>query len=63
MTVLAPTAEFASEIDVNRAERAKARAEKTMAETNREGPEFNLAEDAFHRAAARLEVAGKETRR
>jgi F-type H+-transporting ATPase subunit epsilon len=63
MTVLAPTAEFASEIDVSRAERAKARAEKAMAETDRDGPEFNLAEDAFHRAVARLEVAGKEARR
>ena len=63
MTVLAPTAEFASEIDVSRAERAKARAEKAMAETDREGPEFDLAEDAFQRAVARLEVAGKETRR
>jgi len=63
MTVLAPTAEFASEIDVSRAERAKARAEKVMSETDRGGPEFNLAEDAFHRALARLEVASKETRR
>jgi len=34
-----------------------------MAETDRDGPEFNLAEDAFHRALARLEVASKETRR
>lgn len=63
MTVLAPTAEFPSEIDVRRAERAKARAEKTMAEMDRGGPEFDLAEDAFHRAVVRLEVASKETRR
>ncbi|HEX7232142.1 MAG TPA: F0F1 ATP synthase subunit epsilon [Candidatus Binatia bacterium] len=63
MTVLAPAAEFASEIDVSRAERAKARAETAMAETEHDGPEFSLAEDAFHRAVARLEVAGKETRR
>ena len=63
MTVLAPAAEFASEIDVSRAERAKTRAETAMAETERDGPEFSLAEDAFRRAAARLEVAGKETRR
>jgi F-type H+-transporting ATPase subunit epsilon len=63
MTVLAPAAEFASEIDVSRAERAKARAETAMAETERNGPEFSLAEDALHRAVARLEVAGKETRR
>jgi F-type H+-transporting ATPase subunit epsilon len=63
MTVLAPAAEFASEIDVSRAERAKARAETAMAETERNGAEFSLAEDALHRAVARLEVAGKETRR
>src|ERR1044072_621043 len=63
MTVLAPTAEFASEIDVSRAERAKARAEKTMAETDREGPEFDLAEDAFQRAVARVDVASEETSR
>ena len=63
MTVLAPAAEFASEIDVSRAERAKARAETAMAETERHGSEFSLIEDAFHRAVARLEVAGKETRR
>jgi len=63
MTVLAPAAEFASEIDVSRAERAKARAETAMAETERDRAEFSLAEDAFHRAVARLEVAGKETRR
>jgi F-type H+-transporting ATPase subunit epsilon len=63
MTVLAPAAEFASEIDVSRAERAKARAETAMAETERDRAEFSLAEDALHRAVARLEVAGKETRR
>ena len=63
MTVLAPAAEFASEIDVSRAERAKARAETAMAETERDRAAFSLAEDAFHRAVARLEVAGKETRR
>jgi F-type H+-transporting ATPase subunit epsilon len=63
MTVLAPAAEFVSEIDVSRAERAKARAEKAMAETDPDAPEFNVAEQAFHRAAARLEVASKETRR
>ncbi len=63
MTVLAAAAEFAAEIDVGRAERAKARAEKEMAETERDGREFHLAEEAFHRAAARLDVASKETRR
>jgi F-type H+-transporting ATPase subunit epsilon len=63
MTVLAPAAEFASEVDVGRAERAKATAERAMAETNPDTPEFKVAEEAFHRAVARVEVASKETRR
>jgi len=63
MTVLAPAAEFSSEVDVSRAERAKARAEKEMAETDHDRPEFNVAENAYHRAVARLEVATKEARR
>jgi F-type H+-transporting ATPase subunit epsilon len=66
MTVLAPAAEFGSEIDVARAQRAKERAEKQMAETNREEREekdFELAEVALKRALVRLQVASKEARR
>jgi len=66
MTVLAPAAEFGAEIDSARAERAKERAEKQMAEANREGREekdFELAEVALQRALVRLQVASKEARR
>jgi F-type H+-transporting ATPase subunit epsilon len=63
MTVLAPAAEFPAEIDTNRAQRAKERAETRMAELNREGKEFSAAEVALRRALARLQVASKEARR
>ena len=43
MTVLAPAAEFAAEIDSARAQRAKERAEKRLAELNREDKELELA--------------------
>ena len=63
MTVLAPAAEFAAEIDTARAQRAKERAEKQIAEGNREEKDFELAEVALQRALVRLQVASKETRR
>jgi F-type H+-transporting ATPase subunit epsilon len=63
MTVLAPAAEFASEIDTNRARRAKESAEKRMGELNYEDKDFTSAEAALRWANARLEVAGKEARR
>jgi F-type H+-transporting ATPase subunit epsilon len=63
MTVLAPAAEFASEIDLSRAQRAKDRAEKQMAELNREEKDWELAEAALQRALVRVQVASKETRR
>jgi F-type H+-transporting ATPase subunit epsilon len=63
MTVLAPAAEFAAEIDSGRAQRAKERAEKRMAELNFEEKEFGTNEIALRRAQARLQVAGKEARR
>jgi len=63
MTVLAPSAEFASEIDVARAQRAKQRAEKIMAEVNLEEKDRQGAESALKRALVRLQVASKETRR
>jgi F-type H+-transporting ATPase subunit epsilon len=63
MTVLAPAAEFGSEIDAARAQRAKERAEKQMAEVNREEKDFELAEVALKRALVRLQVASKEARR
>jgi F-type H+-transporting ATPase subunit epsilon len=63
MTVLAPAAEFGPEIDTARAQRAKERAEKQMAEFNREEKEFAQAEAALKRALVRLQVASKEARR
>jgi F-type H+-transporting ATPase subunit epsilon len=63
MTVLAPAAEFPADIDAGRAQRAKERAEKRMAELNFEDKEFNAAEVALRRALVRLQVASKEARR
>jgi len=63
MTVLAPAAEFGSEIDSARAQRAKERAEKQLAQFNREEKDFELAEVALQRALVRLQVASKEARR
>ena len=63
MTVLAPAAEFADEIDSARAERAKERAEKSMAELNRGEKDWEMAEAALKRALVRLQVASREARR
>lgn len=63
MTVLATAAEFASEIDTNRARQAKDIAEKRMEELNYEDKDYTAAEVAFRWANARLEVANKEVRR
>ena len=63
MTALAPAAEFGAEIDTARAQRAKERAEKQMAEVNREEKDFELAEVALQRAQVRLQVASKDARR
>jgi F-type H+-transporting ATPase subunit epsilon len=63
MTVLAPTAEFAAEIDIARAQQAKEHAEKLLAELNREDKEWKVAEAALQKALVRLQVASKEARR
>jgi len=63
MTVLAPAAEFGAEIDTARAQRAKERAERQIAELNGEEKDFELAEVALQRALVRLEVASKDARR
>jgi F-type H+-transporting ATPase subunit epsilon len=63
MTVLAPAAEFASEIDPGRARQAREQAEKRMEELNYEDKEFNTAVAALRWANARLQVADKEARR
>jgi F-type H+-transporting ATPase subunit epsilon len=63
MTVLAPAAEFPSEIDTARAQRAKERAEGQLAEPNQEEKDWEAAQAALQRATVRLQVAGQETRR
>ena len=63
MTVLADAAEFADEIDVDRAQRAKDQAEKKIAALNPEDRDFAVAEAALKRAMARLQVASREARR
>ncbi len=63
MTVLAPAAEFAEEIDAARARQAKERAESAMAGLNPEEKEWEAAYAALRRAQARLDVATKEARR
>ena len=57
VTILAETAERADEIDVNRAQAAKQKAEEELRQA---GPSGNAeAQGALQRANARLEVAGK----
>jgi F-type H+-transporting ATPase subunit epsilon len=63
MTVLTSAAEFAPEIDTRRAQHAKERAERRIAELNPEDKQFKAAEVALHRALARLQVASREARR
>ncbi|HEY6198499.1 MAG TPA: F0F1 ATP synthase subunit epsilon [Candidatus Binatia bacterium] len=62
MTVLADAAEFAGEIDVARAERAKERAENNIAGLNVDDREFAICEAALARALARIQVASREAR-
>jgi F-type H+-transporting ATPase subunit epsilon len=62
MTVLTSAAEFAAEIDTGRAQHAKERAERRIAELNPEDREFKIAETALQRALARLQVASREAR-
>ena len=63
MTVLADAAEFADEIDIERARRAKEQAEKKVNSLNPDEREFALCEAALKRALVRLQVASKEARR
>ena len=63
MTVLADAAEFADEIDVDRARQAKDQAERRLAALNPEDRDFAIAEAALKRARVRLQVASNEARR
>ena len=58
VTVLAETAERAEEINVERARKAKERAEQALASADTE-VNVERALDALHRAEVRLRVAGK----
>src|SRR5688572_2540916 len=63
MTVLAPAAEFASEIDTAKAQQAKERAEKQLVELSREDKDWEMTETALQWALVRLQVANREVRR
>ena len=63
MTVLAPAAEFAWEIDSARAQRARERAEKQLAALDLEEKDWQAAETAMRLAQVRIEVASREARR
>lgn len=57
VTILAEAAELPSNIDVERALRAKERAEKRLAESRKDEIDFKRAQLALRRALNRLEVA------
>ncbi|HZQ70332.1 MAG TPA: F0F1 ATP synthase subunit epsilon [Terriglobales bacterium] len=59
VTVLAETAERAEEIDVNRAQEAKQRAEERLKSGNTE-VDYTRAENALQRAETRIQVAEKK---
>jgi F-type H+-transporting ATPase subunit epsilon len=59
VTILAETAERPKEIDVARAEKAKARAEERLKSSNPD-IDYDRAEDALERAETRLKVASEK---
>jgi F-type H+-transporting ATPase subunit epsilon len=63
MTVLANAAEYADEIDVERAQRTRERAEKRLEELSPEDKEFLATQAALRHAQVRLQVAGSEARK
>ncbi|MFQ5681729.1 MAG: F0F1 ATP synthase subunit epsilon [Candidatus Binatia bacterium] len=63
MTVLANAAEYAREIDLDRAGRAKEKAERQLETLSRENKEFLAVEAALHRALVRMQVASRASRR
>ena len=60
VTILADSAERADEIDEARAEAARGRAEKTMAQARGEQEDFIKAETALRRSMLRLKVAKRK---
>jgi len=59
VSVLARTSERADEIDVERAQRAKQRAESTLADAGRSEQAFRAAEVKLKRAISRIRVHGQ----
>jgi F-type H+-transporting ATPase subunit epsilon len=59
VTILAEAAELAREIDIDRAQRARERAEKRMTQAQAEQMDYVRAETALKRAMLRLKVAGR----
>jgi F-type H+-transporting ATPase subunit epsilon len=62
VTILAEAAEKAREIDLDRARRAKERAEKRLAQAKSEAIDYARAEAALKRAVLRLNVVEKTSR-
>jgi F-type H+-transporting ATPase subunit epsilon len=56
ITILAEAAELPEEIDINRAERARERAERRLADARQDETDFRRAELALMRAMNRLDV-------
>jgi F-type H+-transporting ATPase subunit epsilon len=63
VTILADSAERAEEIDLERAEQARQRAESTMEQKHREDVDFVRAEAALRRSLIRIKVARRRRRR
>lgn len=60
VTILAESAELPEEIDVDRAERARERAEERLRRAKQENLDYHRAEMALQRAINRLRVAGRQ---
>jgi F-type H+-transporting ATPase subunit epsilon len=61
MTVLANSAEYADEIDVERARRAEEQAEKQMRQLNPDDKEFIAADAALRWAQVQMQVANRQS--
>ena len=59
VTILAQAAELAENIDIDRAERAKARAEERLSKKQQDGIDIARAELALKRAVMQLDIAKK----
>ncbi|MCB2188323.1 MAG: F0F1 ATP synthase subunit epsilon [Deltaproteobacteria bacterium] len=59
VTILAEAAELARDIDVDRASRARERAEQRITQTQAEALDFARSEAALKRAMLRMRVAGR----